>query len=55
MNIVEHMALWNGGAYFGYMPKLVELILQVELYSNFLKNSQIVSHSGCTNLQSHQQ
>ena len=35
MNIVEHMALWNGGAYFGYMPKLVELVLQVELFPIF--------------------
>jgi hypothetical protein len=55
MKIVEHMPLWYGGAYLGYMPKSVIAGSAGGSISNFLRNIKIDLQSGCTSLQSHQQ
>jgi hypothetical protein len=55
MNIVEHVALWHGGASFGYIPKSGIAGCSGRSISNFLRNLQIDFQSGCTSLQSNQQ
>jgi hypothetical protein len=55
MNIVEHVPLWHGGAFFGYIPKSDIAGSSGRSISNFLRNLQINIQSGCTSLQSHQQ
>jgi hypothetical protein len=55
MNIVEHVALWHGGASFGYIPKSGIAGCSGRSISNFLRNLQIDFQSGCTSLPSYQQ
>jgi hypothetical protein len=55
VNMVEHVFLWFGGASYGYMPKSGIAESSGRTISNFLKNLQIDSPSGCTSLESHQQ
>jgi hypothetical protein len=55
MNIVEHVPLWHGGEYFGYIPKSGITGCSGRSTSNFLRSLQIDFQSGCTSLQSHQQ
>jgi len=55
MNIVEHVSLLYVGASFGYMPKRGIALSSGSAMSNFLRNLQTDSQSGCTSLQSHQQ
>jgi hypothetical protein len=43
MNIVEHMPLWYGGAYFGYMSKSGIGGSSDRTISNFLRNSRLIS------------
>ena len=54
-NIVEHMPLWHGGAYFGYIPKSGIAGSSGRSISNFLRNLKIDFQNGCNSLQSHQQ
>jgi hypothetical protein len=54
MNIVEHVPLWHGGAYFGYIPKSGITGSMGRSTSNFLRNLQIDFQSGCISLQSQQ-
>jgi hypothetical protein len=55
MNIVEHVSLLNVGASSGYTPRSVISGSSGSTMSNFLRNCQTDSQSGCTSLQSHQQ
>jgi hypothetical protein len=51
MNMVEHMPLWYGGAYIGYIPKSGISGSSDTYISKFLRNSQMDFQSGCTSLQ----
>ena len=55
MDIVEHIPLWHGGAFLGYIPKSGIAESSGRSISNFKKNLQIDFQSGYTSLQSHQQ
>ena len=55
MNIVEHMSLWHGWVFFGYIPKSVITGSWGMLFPNFLRNHHTDIQRGCTNLHSHQQ
>jgi hypothetical protein len=55
MNKVEQVSMWDSGASFVYMSRMVCQVLEVELFTSFLRNYQIDFQSSCTSLQSHQQ
>jgi hypothetical protein len=55
MNIVEHVPIWHGGAFFGYIPKSGIAEFSGIFISNFLRNLQIDFQSGCTSFLSYQQ
>ena len=55
MNMIEHISLWYGGAYFGYMPKRGIAESSGRQISNFLRNLQIDSQNGGPRVQFHQQ
>jgi hypothetical protein len=55
INIVELMPLWQGGTYFGYIPKSGIHGSSVRFISNFLRNLQIDLQNGCDSFQFHQQ
>ena len=55
MNIVEHVFLLPVGNSSGYMPRRDIAGSTSSTMSNFLRNLQIDSQSGCTSLQSHHQ
>jgi hypothetical protein len=55
LKIVEHVALWHGGASFEYIPKRGIAESSGRSISNFLRNLQIDFESNCNSLESHQQ
>jgi hypothetical protein len=55
MNIVDYVSLLHVGVSSGYMPRSGIVGSLGSTMSNFLRNCQIDSWSGCTSLQSHQQ
>ena len=55
VNIVEHVSLLPVGTFSGYMPRRGIAGSSHSTMSNFLRNCQTDSQSGCTSLQSHQQ
>ena len=55
MNIVEHVTLLQIGTSSGFMPRSGIAGSLGSTVSNFLRNHQKDSQSGCTSLQPHQQ
>jgi hypothetical protein len=55
INIEEHVPLWHGGAFFGYIPKSGLAGSLDRSSSNILRNLQIDFQSGCTSSKFHQQ
>ena len=55
MNIVEHVSLFHGGEFSGYMPRSGIAGSSGGTMSNFLSDHQTDFQSDCTSLQSHQQ
>jgi hypothetical protein len=51
MNIVEHVPLWYGGAFFGHMPKSGIAGSSGRSISSFLRNLQIDLQTRCPTME----